>query len=167
MGSYDDFLGIYKYIRNDEKLLRLLTLPPEDLGTGIDDPLSPSLTNILDKDPEKISTIQNEHIMKSMKADDLENKKICRLYIYPGRRSPRSDSYYIASQELVIDLFVHLDYENGDFRTSRINDRLNELIVDNHIVGASSMRYLEGSPRSAPRNYVGYESVFTFMTKKS
>jgi len=167
MGSYDDFLGIYKYLREDEQLLRLLHYPPEDLSNDIPDPLSPSLENILDKDIEELADIRNEHIMKSIKDDDLVTKKICRLYLYPGRRSPKNNNYLLANQEIVIDLFVHIDIENGDFRVSRINDRLNELFVLNHVAGASSTDYVEGTPRSAPQNYTGYESVFTFMTRKS
>lgn len=167
MGSYDDMLGIFKCLRNDEELLRLLYYSPENLGANILDPLSPSLPNILEMDFEKLAEIQNEHIMKSEKADDLEQKQICRLYMYAGRNSDYTRNDLLTKQELVIDLFVHRRYEEGDFRLSRIKDRLNALLVKSHVAGIGKMDYLQGNPRSAPANYRGYEHVFTFLTNKS
>lgn len=167
MGLYDDMLAIYKYLRNDEELLRLLYYSPENIGANILDPLSPSLPNILEKDSVELAKIQNEHIMKSEKADDLVKKQICRLYMYAGRNSdyPRND--LLTKQELVIDLFVHSRYEEGDFRLSRIKDRLNEILVNSHVAGIGKMDYSQGNPRSAPSEYRGYEHVYTFLTNKS
>ena len=167
MGLYDDLLGIFIHLRNDEELNRLLYYSPENLGSGIEDPLSPSLPNILEMDAEKLAEIRNEHIMKSDKADDLVEKQICRIYMYAGRTSDYGRVDLLTKQELVIDVFVHSRYEEGDFRLSRIKDRLNEILVNSHVAGIGKMDFSEGNPRSAPPNYRGYELVYTFFANKS
>lgn len=166
MGSYDDFLGIYKYLRNDEQLLRLLYYPPEDIADGIKDPLSPTLSNILDRDPMELSKIRKEHIMKSLKSDDLVDKQICRIYIYAGRRTPENRNYAFADQQLHIDVLVHNDIENSDFRSNRINDTLNNLLISNNVAGIGKMEYYGGDIITVPKNYIGYKNVYSFGTFK-
>ncbi|PAD85028.1 hypothetical protein CHH57_01580 [Niallia circulans] len=164
MGLYDDILNTFIHIRKDEDLLRLLTLKPENFAEGIPDPLSPTLPNIIDKPPEELSDIQNKHIMKSVKVDDLEPIKLCRLFIYPGRRTPERNNYATADQEIHIDILCHVDYENGDFRSSRITDRLNDLLVNAKVKGVfGKLEYVGGNIISGvPRNYVGYKCVYEF-----
>lgn len=164
MGMYNDFLDIIKYLKSDEELLRLLYYPPEN-GNDVVDPLDVSLPNIMDKDIEEKSEIINKRIMKSNKFKDLENDSICRLYVYAGNRRPNSN-YLSADQEIVIDIICHSDFENGDLRSTRISDRLNQLFCQEHLVGIGKMDYVVGRQINAPYEYTGYQVIFTYCTFK-
>ncbi|MBL4950987.1 hypothetical protein JK635_01875 [Neobacillus sp. YIM B02564] len=165
MGMYDDFLSIIKYLKSDEQLLRLLYYPPDN-GNDIVDPLDINLPNILDMDIEERSKITNLRIMKSAKVTDLENDSICRLYIYAGRRSPTNYNYLFANQELVIDILCHSNFENGDLRSTRITDRLNELFCQENLVGIGKMNFIGARQINAPYEYTGYQIVFEYSTFK-
>src|SRR5690554_3517644 len=145
MAMYDNFIDILNVIRNDETLLRLLYYSPENIATGVEDPLSPTLPNVLEFDRKKLKKIRDERIVKSAKYDDLVvEKPICRLYVYLGRRSPQNNNYLVAKQQVIIDIFCHNDIENADLRSSRISDRLNELLVLEPITGLGKMDYVNG-----------------------
>ena len=164
MGMYNDFLDIIKYLKSDEELLRLLYYPPEN-GNDVLDPLDASLPNIMDKDIEEKSEIVNKRIMKSAKYKDLENDSICRLYLYAGNRRPTSN-YSSANQELVIDILCHSDFENGDLRSLRISDRLNQLFCQERLVGIGQMDFVGARQVNAPYEYTGYQVIFTYSTFK-
>lgn len=166
MGMYDNFLDILNVFRNDEKLLRLLYYPPENLATETLDPLDPTLPNILDIDKNKLKEIRNEHIMKSAKADDLDEKQLCRIYVYPGRRDPSDNNYLVCGQEIVIDILCHNSFENEDLRSMRISDELNKLLVHERLTGMGKMEYVRGIPRSAPTEYIGYQHIYRFWATK-
>lgn len=166
MGLYDDFLNIINYMKSDEELNRELYYPPEDLGKGILDPLDNGLPNIMDMDLEERSEILNKRIVKSAKYKDLENEKICRLYVYAGYGRSGNNNYLFANQELVIDILCHSDFENGDLRTLRISDRLNELFCQQNLLGIGQMDFVERRPIQAPYEYVGYQVVFKYSTFK-
>jgi hypothetical protein len=165
MAMYDDFLKIIKYLKSDEELNRLLYYPPEDLGEDVLDPLDSNLPNIMTMNVEKRAEIINKRIMKSTKYKDLEKDSICRLYVYAGRRSPNGN-YQSADQELVIDIYCHSDFENGDLRSLRISDKLNQLLSQSRIVGIGQMDFDGARPINAPYEYVGYQVVFTYSTFK-
>lgn len=165
MGMYDDFLSIVKYLKSDEELNRLLYYPPEDAGNDVGDPLDTSLTNIMDMDIEERAEIINQRIMKSSKFKDLEKESICRLYVYAGRRNPNGN-YLSANQELVIDIMCHSDFENGDLRSLRISDRLNQLFCQSRLVGIGQMDFVLGRQINAPYEYTGYQIVFEYSTFK-
>ena len=165
MAMYTDFLDIIKYLKSDEELNRLLYYAPEDLGSDVVDPLDNSLPNIKDMDVETRSEIINKRIVKSAKYKDLEENKICRLYVYAGTRRPNSN-YLSANQELVIDILCHSDFENADLRTLRISDRLNELFCQSRLVGIGQMDFVVGRQINAPYEYTGYQVVFEYSTFK-
>jgi hypothetical protein len=164
MGMYNDFLDIIKYLKSDEELLRLLYYSPEN-GNDIVDPLDSSLPNILDMDIQQRAEIFNKRIMKAAKYTDLQDEKICRLYIYAGNRKSNSN-YLSADQELVIDILCHSDFENGDLRSTRISDRLNQLFCQERLVGIGQMDFVVGRQINAPYEYTGYQCVFTYSTFK-
>lgn len=170
MGMYENFLDILKVLRNDETLLRLLYYQPEDAVNNIPDPLSDSLPDILKMDSKTRNEIRNNHIVKSSKADDLEDNPICRIYIYAGKRIPerdRNNSYLMAEQQMEINIIVHNDFENEDIRMERILDRLNYLLCLNRITGIGKMDYEDGRPiLNAPKNYVGYQVIYKFGSTK-
>jgi len=167
MAMYDNYMDILNVIRNDEILLRLLYYPPEDLIAGIEDPLSPNLPNILDFDRKQLKEIRDERIVKSAKVDDLvHDKKMCRLYVFLGRRRPKNYNYLVAEQEIIFDVFIHNDIENADLRSARVSDRLNELLVLKPITGLGKMDYEIGQPINAPEGFVAYRHVYTFGSGK-
>jgi hypothetical protein len=156
-------MDIINVLNFDEDLLRLLYYAPSNLVTNTPDPLDISLQNILDMDEETQWAIRDERIKLTDKTDDLTpDKPICRLFIYPGRRSPSRGNFLFANQEVVIDILCHNDYENSDLRTTRIADRLNELFVSERITGIGTMDYLNGTPINSPKEYVGYRHVYNF-----
>jgi hypothetical protein len=162
---YDDFLKIIKYLKSDEELNRLLYYPPEDLGNAVLDPLDSSLPAIMSMNVEQRAGIINKRIMKSTKYKDLEKDSICRIYVYAGRRNPNSN-YQSADQELVIDVMCHSDFENGDLRSLRIADRLNELFCQSRLVGIGQMDFVGARQINAPYEYTGYQVAFTYSTFK-
>ena len=60
----------------------------------------------------------------------------------------------MADQEIVIDILCHSDFENGDLRSMRIADRVNELIALERITGMGKIDYVLGSRINAPKDYV-------------
>lgn len=166
MGMYEDFLDIIKYLKSDEELNRLLYYSPEDVGNDVLDPLDESLPNIMDMDLEVKSEIINKRIMKSSKYKDLENDKICRLYVYAGGRRPSNSNYASANQELVIDILSHSDFENADLRSLRISDKLNQMLSQSRLVGIGQMDFVGARQINAPYEYVGYQVIFEYSTFK-
>lgn len=166
MSSFKNIVDIYKVVRNDEDLLRLLIYPPEDMGRGIKDPLDKNLQNIKDKSVEELFSLQEYHILSTGKSSDMEEKEICRIYIYNGRRNGISDKWNLADQELIIDVFVHHSYENGDFRSARINDRLNDVLISSNFTGVTKMRFDNSAPIGAPKNYIAYRTVYEYTVSK-
>ncbi|PGZ96949.1 hypothetical protein COE51_16390 [Bacillus pseudomycoides] len=167
MGMYQNFLDIMNVIYNDEDLLRLLYYPPANLGTDTLDPLDPCLPNIKDMEVKTKWNIINERVMLTPKTDDLDSKAICRILIYAGRRRPNSGNYLMAHQHFVVDIVCHFSFENGDIRSTRISDRLNELLALQHITGIGKMDYYDGNQLSSPKEYVGYRHIYEFGSTKS
>lgn len=167
MGMFDNFSDIFNVLNADEELLRLLYYPPEDIVLGNPDPLDVSLPNVLSIDTDR--TIRKDRIKKIVKVDDLTiEKPICRILMYAGRRSPsdKNSSYHVAEQQLIIEVFVHNSFEDGDLRSLRINDRLNQILVSRHITGMAKMEYVNGGQRDAPTEYLGYVNVYRFWGTK-
>jgi hypothetical protein len=161
MSMYKNLTDILNVLYKDETLLRLLYYSPKSSVTNTPDPLNSSLANVLDIDTDW--KIRNERIKKIPKVDDLLDTPICRLLIYPGRRSPESQSYLTATQQLIIDVVCHESFEDGDFRTAKISDRLNELFVAEKITGIGKMYYADGGQITGlPSGYVGFKNIYKF-----
>ncbi|MCI1590397.1 hypothetical protein [Heyndrickxia oleronia] len=165
MGMHDNLFEVFNVLKNDEKLLRLLYYPPQDLAKNIPDPLDERLKNIGEMESEKQALIRGEHIYFSPQADDLETKKICRLYLYAGKRRPTSN-YLMADQEIVIDILCPFEYENGDMRSMKIADRINELVCLNRITGIGKVDYVYGNQVNALKDYVAYQHIFKVCSMK-
>jgi hypothetical protein len=159
MGMYDNMKDIIKVLKNDEILLRLLYYPVKNYNTNTPDPLDESLENVLDMDASVLKEIREKRIMLIPKADDLTPEPLCRIYVYAGRRKP-DKSYHYADQEIVVEVFCHNNFET-DLRSMRINDRINELLINGRIVsGFGKIEYVRGHPIEAPMNYVAYQNVY-------
>lgn len=166
MGLHEDMLTIFNKLRNDETLLRLLYYPPEDLAKGVKDPLDSILPNILDMDKKELIKLRNDRILKTSKDVDLSAKEICRIYLYAGRRSSNNGNFLFADQAVIFDIVCHDIFEEGDLRSNRIADRLNELFALENVASFGKMDYLAGEPRSAPKNYIGFRHVFSIVNFK-
>lgn len=166
MGMQQNFLDILSVIRNDETILRLLYYAPKDNVNGVLDPLNQSLPDILKMDAEIRNQIRNERIYKIPKADDLATKEICRVYVYPGRRTSTNGNFLYANQQVVFDILVHESFEDGDLRSTRIVERLNELFALTYVTGIGKMQYLDGDSINAPKNYIGFRHVFKIVDFK-
>ena len=151
------FNNIYQELIKDEELLRLLAYLPrgyDESKVFHEDPLDPSLPNLVD-DSEKYWDLAEERIVLGEKTSDLLEDGLCRIYIYEGRRRPVFGNYAHATQEVNIDVYVHESYDK-DFRLTRISDRLNDLLVLERVAGYGKLEYKAGNPREAPTHYRRY-----------
>ncbi|MEC1155634.1 hypothetical protein [Cytobacillus horneckiae] len=165
MGMYQNIQDFVQILWADEELLRLLHYKPKNLRNRIPDPLDESLPNILEID--KDWTIRNQVIMVSPKEDDLTNKSLCCLFVYLGDREPSRGNYLTANQEVFFDILCHSDFENGDMRSYRIADRLNELFVQQRVTGIGKTDYISGRiVSSVPSQYTGYRHIYSFGSFK-
>lgn len=162
MGMYENLNDIVKLFYHDETLLRLLYYPPTNFSS-IADPLDSSLPNVKDIDTDW--SIRLDRIMTTAKSDDLETTELCRIYLYAGRRNP-TQNYQVADQEVIVDILCHNDFENGDLRTLRISDRINELLISERITGLGKMDYAGGGQIGTPNNYSGYGHRYKFGSTK-
>jgi hypothetical protein len=159
MGMHKNFMDILNVLYFDETLLRLLYYPPLNLTNKTPDPLDPSLDNVSVIDPDY--EIRYSRIMKTPKDDDLiPDNPICRMIIYAGIRTPDNGNYAMANQEIIIDIFVHNSFEEGDLRSKRISDRLYELFVSEKVTGIGKMEYKRGVPFNSPSGYMAFQHVF-------
>lgn len=166
---------VFKILRLDEVLLRLLWYPSENFDEGVLHPMDERLPYLIPfTDDEDKNTISEEEywnivdtvIVSGEKAQEIEEDKLCRLYIYPGRRRPVFRSYVMAKQEIKIDVYIHEDYSD-DYRLEWINDRINELLALERVEGAiGKLDYAAGNPRVAPMGYSKYEHMFVFGGSK-
>lgn len=147
--------------RNDETLLRLLFYKPKSIVDNIPDPLSPSRSNILEKDEEELWQIRDEHIFPMYKDSDLKDIETCRIHVYAGNRVPTNHNYTLAEQDFVIDIFSHESYEK-DYRLLWVTDRLNELLFNKRITGITKIKYDSGRILQSPSSYSAYRHVYTF-----
>lgn len=155
--------SIYQILINDDELLRLLYYYPKSANTR--DPLDENLKSI--KEREDYWDIVDERIRLAEKDDDLIEIDICRLYITQGRRRPVFGNYLLATQEIMISVYTHENYEQ-DMRSAWISDRINELIVLENIDGTlgEKLEYAAGNPRVAPIKYKRFDHIFEYTTSK-
>lgn len=154
--------SIYQILINDEVLLRLLWYLPK--GVNNPDPLDPSLPNI--KGSDIYWDIVTDRIMLKNKVSDLENNSLCRLYITSGRRRADGRNYLLSKQQILINTFVHEDYE-GDMRSEWISDRIHKLIALERMKGMIGMLdYIKSDPYEAPIQYQRYVHVYEYTIDK-
>lgn len=154
---------IYRILINDETLMRLLYHYPRSANRL--DPLDTSIPNIIGS--EEYWDIVEDRVKLAEKYSDIINKDICRLYITQGRRRPVFGNYLLATQEIMISIYTHENYET-DMRSAWIADRINELIVLKDIDGilGSKLEYVAGNPRVAPVHYKRYDTIYEYVTGK-
>jgi hypothetical protein len=154
--------NIYQILIKDEELMRLLYYFPKNANNL--DPLDVGLPNIINSD--EYWDIVDERIMLAEKTTDLELKPLCRLYISQGRRRPVFNNYLLTTQEIMISVYTHEDYEK-DMRNAWISDRINELLALEYIAGSiGKFDYFGGNPRVANTGYKRFDHVYEYATKK-
>lgn len=160
---------IFKKLADDDILLRLLYYLPEDYEDNDEElHIHPPLSDLNPpiKDTPLHTPVVEESIRTSTKSTDIEEKAICRLYIYAGRRRAVFNNYLLATQEIVIDIFVHESFDK-DMRLSWISDRINELIALECVKGSiGKLDYVAGNSRMAPIGYSKYENIYEYTTDK-
>lgn len=165
-GSMRSVLLSFKYtLEEDETLLRLLYYPPVDEAGNALNPLDKTLPNILEMEEHKTYEIIQERIKTIQKSSNLEDKQLCRIYLYAGKRRPTYKNNHFAYQDIIIDVFVHESYEI-DFRLAWISDRLNHLLVRERIAGIGKVDYAAGVPFQAPREYIRMKHTYRISVDK-
>lgn len=152
-----NLIDIYKVVGNDEELLRLLYYPT--------DPLNPSNQDV--KTLPDYQDIRKERIKRSPKTNDLTTDEICRICMYFGNRGNGRRNSHFASQDVVFDVYCHIDkYDENDARSLWILDKLSGLLHDKMITGFSKINsdniFVIGNP---PEGYIGYKYVFEFTSE--
>lgn len=162
------FTNIYKKIIEDEGIMRLLLYAPkgyDNAGNYSPDPLDDTLPNIVDVDSEDYWKLVDERVILGEKTSSLLESKLCKIYIYEGRRRAVFDNYLVATQEVNIDIFIHESFDR-DLRLTRLSDRVHELIALERIAGFGKLEYKAGNPREAPTHYRRYLHQFTMNVSK-
>lgn len=167
---------VYNILIQDEKLLRLLYYPPTSRANGSPDPLDDSLKDIvvtqdLEKPPtdeyKKMWGIIKHRILKTSKSDDMEDNRLCRIYIYAGKSRPSVVNGATTRQEIVVDVFTHNSYD-VDLRINRIGDRVHQLLMykDEEVTGLGEIDYSDGYDFEAPKEYQAYRHMYEKVRSK-
>ncbi|SNZ09939.1 hypothetical protein SAMN05421503_1428 [Terribacillus aidingensis] len=160
--NYSMLADIYNTLSSDESLLRLLHYPPEDLFNTQPDPLSEDLPNITEMDEETKWNIIKKSIKKTKVTSDLTTPQ-CRLMFYMGRRAADVNNDKYSTKQIIFDVIAHSDYENEDFRTMRITDRICQLLLHQNVAGINKTKDAGGGQiANLPSEFVGYSNVFQF-----
>lgn len=162
------FSNIYQILIADEELMRLLKYEPKGYDTQENyhpDPLDPKLPNLVNTESDDYWKLVDERVVLGEKASNLLENKLCKIYIYEGRRRPVFESYLVAQQEVNVDIFIHESFDR-DLRISRISDRINELIALERIAGFGKLEYKAGNPREAPTHYRRFLHQYTMNVSK-
>lgn len=155
MGMYKNIQDILNVVWNDEQLNRLLHYRPKRLSPQKLDPLDPLLPNILDVDEDW--TIRNNVIKLTPKESDLTEMESCKLFVYLGDSIANRTNPLYANQSVIFDVLCPADFENGDFRSSRIGDRLNELFALTYVTGIGKIDFARRRVLARfPNPYIGY-----------
>lgn len=155
----ENMKDIYQVLSNDETLLRLLYYKADHLDDDVT-VASPKRPDVLSLPISDKWEIINDVIKNIPKVNDLDGQKKCRLLFYPSRRYSNG-SYYSSAQSIVIDVLVHMDYEN-DFRMEWICDRVTDLLSNERITGVGKITFDDGNQIGTPADYIGYRLTYSF-----
>lgn len=151
--------SIHKVLREDEVLLRLLHYSP------MKKPMSIEHNTFISNIENQWNIIDKSLLIGETKVE-IEEERICRIFLRLGRRRSVFGNYLLADQELVINVYVPNEYERRDMRLEWINDRISELLTHEYISGMGMMIYAKGDSRVAPHDYARYENIYQFRVGK-
>lgn len=147
---------VFQKLSQDEELLRLLHYP-EEL-----DPLSTTLPDIIGSENEW--DVIEKHIFFAEKDSDLTDEPLCRIYITTGRRRPVFGNTFVSTQDFFINVIVHEKFV-GNMYLERISDRVNQLLLYNHISGFGKITYKGGDTYQAPRQFQTYLHIYSYLDR--
>lgn len=150
----------FTLFRTDEVLLRLLYHAP------LSDPLSDKHEDILSLPSHEMWDIVDHHIISHSKSSEIVSGRICRIYVYLGKTRPSYRNKFTTKQEIVVDVFCHIDY-GRDIRMESIADRLSQLMFRSRIKGGlGRVDYRNGYEFQAPRDYEAFRHIFEVGNSK-
>lgn len=155
----------YNLLIENEELLRLLYYPPQ-VTTNDLSPLDKKLGDLTTiKDSDYWSIVDN-HIMRTSKSDDLEEKSLCRIYLYSGKIRASTRNFRGSKQEIILDVFVNYDYES-DQRMEWITEVLSDILMESRVSGGLGVvDYGRGYDFNAPKGYQAYRHIYEVGSTK-
>lgn len=155
---------LYTILSNDEHLLRLLHYPHKKNGLYVD------ALNRADYPDDIVGSrnqhrIARDHILKVAKKDDIVSVKDCFVLISLGKRKPIFHNHLLVNQEILIDVVVHNEYQDEDYRLDDICDRLDYLVVRERI-GMGKTDIVTSLPFEAPTGYYRYQMKYQVKDNK-
>lgn len=160
MNMRENLIKVHSKLANNEELLRLLYYRP---ANAIDDPFDPMKENVLDKPNSEKWEIIEDVIAKTENLDGMDEEKKCRVLMYLSTRRSSRGNYWVSDQDLVLDVVVHKDFDNKDFRMAWISDKINEVLFNQHVDSMGKLAFGGGNPLSGlPNGYVGFRLVYSF-----
>lgn len=147
----------FKVLSADEELCRLLAYKPKN---ALDNPLSPTKPNVLTS--SEYHSLISQRLLMSPKTNDLDSTPMNRICIYLGHRSNQSGSWEVKNQDVVIDVYSHIDdFDAVDTRCLWICEKINELVENKHITGIGKVfnQNIYVIP-NAPSGYIGYKMIY-------
>ena len=154
-GLYPTMRDVFKTLRNDQILCKLLYYPSKDID---DDPTMK---------PDVSSEIKDEIIFTTMKVDELEgSNKIKRGRLTFGLGTIFKSYQNHKASCPIINIYIwipRIGFQDIDFRQEAILDRIDELINDRRFNGSFGRVFKDGgSPYDAPKGYLGYVVRYEF-----
>ena len=160
MNMRENLIKVYTKFASNEELLRLLYYRP---ANNDDNPFSPSKENVLDKPATERWKIIEDVIAKTNNLDGMDEDRKCRILVYLSNRNSDRGNYWVSNQDLVIDVAVHRDFDDKDFRLAWICDKVNEILFNNHVDSMGKLKFSGGNPLNGfPNGYVGYRLTYSF-----
>ncbi|MCM3161011.1 hypothetical protein [Metabacillus litoralis] len=174
---------ILQVLISDEKLMRLLYYKARNYLDNVleDNPDNENYRpNILNNDKESLfkSGVVNgnpqakidiitDRIKSAPKYDDLADNEKCRLCFYLGDTTT-TGNFVHNDQEVIFDVLTHVEYEEKDFRNSKIIDRLNELLFHRNITGVGKFIFTGASRQEdLVENYTCYRVTYKYGSMMS
>lgn len=153
---------VYQALANDEHMLRLLAYPYLDSNGNYQDCLKLP-DNIVDSSTHP--KVTSEHIIRTAKLDEIETIQSCMLFLHQGKRKPVFGNKLLAKQEILVDVLVHNNFQEGDYRMDDICDRLDYLLVHENI-SMGKVDITTPIPMEAPKEYYRYQMKYNYWDLK-
>lgn len=173
---------IHNVLIKDETLLRLLFYKAKNMNDDVTKldarpnilgSTNPLLSGIGGSKEMQAAEIISDVIKFVPMTKDLEKENAkCRVCHYFGNMEKivtnGSVSFLNAWQNLTFDIYVHIDFEANDFRTTKIVDRISFLFHNKPITGWGKMVFegisrIDNNSEEVHEGYVGYRINYRFM----
>lgn len=164
---------LYLILSKDDILTRLLHYVPVNAQ---DDALDVNKPSIIDMPIKERQAILDQVLLPTDKRYDLDYKRvrISRLCFYTGIRKPidsntfgrgNHENPYVAEQNYIFDIYVHVDIDTLVQRVTAIADRLNEILHLNRVNDIGPMRFAYLSPiNGTPDGFIGIKFALTTLS---